>query len=247
MPLLILAVLLVIASIALLWYRVVATKQRSAAAATASAATGLVLAPSGDDVLALPFPMFHLGYGRSVRNRMSDPNDPGATVFDHHYTVGTGTGTHRSSTTTRQTCAVHQLPFAAPLTAVSRRGLPARLTHHLGLPDVVVGHVAFDEMYSVKSADVSFTRTLLDRQLVDFFLREGQGGSVHVELAGNHLLVTTGGEIPPEQFHHLLAFGRRLLPLLPALLTAPPVAPPAASSPSWGPPPAERPPSTPNG
>jgi len=208
-------------------YRYLVTKQRSAATVAATAATGLAIAAESDDAPPLPFDLFHRGHGRRVRNRVWDPKDPNASVFDYQYTVTSGTGQNRSSRTHRQTCAVYSLSFSAPSLALWKQGFFDKVAVSFGGTDIVIGDAPFDELYRVKCQDEAFARAVLDQRFVSFLLHEGQGGEVRVEMSGPHLLLTTGDEIPPDQFDDLLALGHRLIDHLPAALTGgPPSAPP---------------------
>lgn len=220
------AIVLVVAQ---LGYRQFVVKRRTTAAVAATAATGLAVSAEAEDAPPLPFELFNRGHGRRVRNRMWDPKDPNASVFDYQYTVSSGTGDNRSSRTYRQTCAVYAVPFASPGFVLSRQGFLDRIAVSFGGRDVQIGHPEFDERYRVKCQDEAFARAVLDPRFVDFLMREGRGGEIGVELAGNHVLVATGEELPVDQFDELLAYGHRLIGHLPSWLAE------RAGAPAWTP------------
>lgn len=201
-----------------LGYRYFATKRRATAAVAATAAAGLHISPEVDEAPPLPFQLFTRGHGRRVRNRAWDPNDPNASVFDYEYTVRSGAGSDSSSRTYRQTVALYAVPFSSPNLSLSRQGFFDRIAVNFGGVDVRVGHPEFDERYRVKCQDEGFARTLLDQRFVDFLMREGRAGEIEIELAGNHVLVATGEQIPPEDFDDLLAYGRRVIAHMPSSL-----------------------------
>lgn len=199
-------------------YRQVALKRRAAAALAATAATGLAVTAETEDAPPLPFEMFNRGHGRRVRNRMWDPKDPTASVFDYEYTVRSGAGDNRSSRTYHHTCAVLAVPFSSPNLSLDKQGFFDRIAIGFGGSDVQIGHAEFDELYRVKCNDEAFARTLLDQRFVGFLLQEGRAGEIGIELAGNHVLVATTTRVDPSEFDDLLAFGHRLIGHLPSAL-----------------------------
>lgn len=201
-----------------LGYRYLAAKRRTTAAVAATSAAGLQISPDVDEVPPLPFQMFNRGHGRKVRNRAWDPNDPNASVFDYQYTVRSGAGNDSHSRTYRQTCALYAVPFSSPNLSLSRQGFFDRIAVSFGGADVRIGNPDFDERYRVKCQDEGFARMLLDPRFVDFLMREGRAGEIEIEIAGNHVLVATGEQIPPEDFDDLLAYGRRVIAHMPSVL-----------------------------
>lgn len=208
-------------------YRQVAARRRTAAALAATAATGLAVNTEVEDPPPLPFALFNRGHGRRVRNRMWDPKDPNASVFDYEFTVSSGTGSDSSSRTYHHTCAVYAVPFSSPNLGLSKQRFFDRIAVGFGGTDVQVGNPQFDELYRVQCKDDAFARALLDPQFVTFLLHEGRADEIIIELAGSHVLVATTSRIEPTEFDDLLAWGHRLVAQLPPMRGDRPPTPPA--------------------
>ncbi len=200
-------------------YTYLRARRRARAAVAATAANGLVVVLHSEDPPSLPFALFQRGEDRKIRNRMWDPSNPSASVFDYRYSVTSGGHDDRSTHTYRQTCAAYSLPFSAPAFALTHVGFVERSGVDPGSTDLVVGDARFDATYRVACRDQNFVRGVLDRDFVAFMLREAPGAPVRVEMRGPHLLLTTGRELPPDQFAGLLAFGHRVIGHLPAAIT----------------------------
>lgn len=89
----------------------------------------------------------------------------------------------------RRTCAVIELPFAAPKTTLRPRSLqtaPARPTDG---DDLLVGPASFDEMFRVQGSDAAFAAALLQPAVASWLqTAEARVGEIEFELRDTWLL-----------------------------------------------------------
>lgn len=118
----------------------------------------------------------------------------------------------------RYTCALIELPFAAPQTLFGRESVTTKLTGRVGgARDIKIGHAAFDRRYTVRTLDEEFLRELMTEQTIAWFMFGDTVGSTEFELRSGYL-VARSKRRPISDYPAILDWAAEFVTLVPPML-----------------------------
>jgi hypothetical protein len=161
------------------------------------------------------FDLFGIGSAKKVsfqfwRNGEQD------SVFEYQFTTGSG----KNKTTHYRTLALVQLPFAAPHTKIGPEGFWSGLGRMVGMRDIEVESVQFNDQYRVTGDDERFAVAFLDHQMLAWLLSSQSGqGSIKFELWGPWLLCVSD-RIDMDRMFGFLDWAQGVREHMPTVLTS---------------------------
>jgi hypothetical protein len=172
------------------------------------------------NTLAVPFPLFRAGDGRTIQNVMwrearGSTNTP-TRVFDYSWYEE-----HRDRRGRERrrweylSCAFGQHNGAWPVITIERGAFVDRVGRLLGLPTVELESEEFNRTFAVRCADAKFATDLLSPQLMEFLLTTK--GTIRFETRGRFLLASTS-RVDAALMPGLLAVVEQFLALVPPVV-----------------------------
>lgn len=143
------------------------------------------------------FGLFSKGHSRAAYNTVEGVvtfgRDPcGCRLGDYRYTVTSGSGKNRRSTTYRVSYLIVHLPYLnAPGLSIRREHVFDKLGSMLGFDDIDFESAEFSRTFHVSSTDKRFAYDVVTPSMMEFLLAEGELWTL--ELDGGVLLLTRGG------------------------------------------------------
>jgi hypothetical protein len=198
------------------WFAASKHQQKQLAAARALAAShGFEFDPSKKQPPPLGFNLFELGHTKQVSYHSWRPGSPDS-MFQYDYTTGTGD----DKRTHRRSCALVEVPFAAPHLTIGPEGFWSSIGRMVGVRDVEVESPTFNDRYRVSCHDERFAITLLDQHMIGWMLSpHSGGGSVKFEFGGRWMLCW-GDRLDYAQLFGFLEWAQHARSVLPAVLTS---------------------------
>lgn len=156
---------------------------------------------------AILFPVFNRGHSRRAYNTITGSiavggRSLGIRLGDYQYTVTSGSGKNRRSTTYRISYLLVMLPFAVTeQLGVRREGFFDKLAGAIGFEDIDFESLEFSKQYHVSSSDKKVAYDLFDPRMIDWCLNNPMPP---FEIRGHWVLATEQRIWQPADFHRQL-------------------------------------------
>jgi hypothetical protein len=206
-------ILIAAAVIAIVVWSWLAEKRRREALAAIAASNGLEF--SVQDPFDLPTYLagiraFNVGHSREASNVIhGEWRGRQVIAFDYRYTTGSG----KNRTTHHLSACLQPVGLRVPNLVIRHETFFDKLAGFVGFEDINFESDEFSRRFHVQSDDRKFAYDVCNPQMMSWLL--ANAGSFSVELVDSSLVLTTGSQWSPDDFHNALCFSARFFELIP--------------------------------
>ncbi len=208
--------------VVLIVWSVKANKKRRAQLAAIAASWGWNYAPR-DQSLVTRWTVSPFGNGssRAANHVLWGPTaGPTGTIrqaitFEYQYTISSGSGDNRSSTTYYFHITVVLLPVFTPVLMLTPEGFGASLAKFFGGQDIQFESEDFNKAWRIQSKDLRFAHDIVHPRMMEFLMEPRNRGRA-INLVGDGVMVVQSGKLMPENVLPMVTRCNEFLELLPA-------------------------------